>query len=242
MNIWKTKNNSIIYQVLSGRNNVFLIETATEFILFDSALVNKKQKLIKIINTYISSKKKLTSIILSHSHFDHGANAAAIKKIFDAQIIIHKEEAPYLLCGDSPLPKGTVFLTSFLIKIFGSIVQRMATYEGAEADIIIQGDESLLMDNSQIKIIHTPGHSIGSLSIIIDNEIAIVGDALFGIFPWSVFPPFGDDKIGIIKSWKILLNTDCSLFLPAHGRPVKRSLLGKQYEVYTRKTYSSKMH
>jgi hypothetical protein len=40
-----------------------------------------------------------------------------------------------------------------------------------------------------------------------------VGDAMFGVFNWSVFPPFADDVPTMIKSWRKLLKTGCHSFL-----------------------------
>ncbi len=65
------------------------------------------------------------------------------------------------------------------------------------------------------------------MSLIVDDEIAIVGDAMFGIFPGSIFPPFGDDKLQITQSWKLLLETGCRLFLPAHGTANSREQVEK---------------
>ncbi|MBN2339447.1 MAG: Zn-dependent hydrolase, partial [Acidobacteria bacterium] len=78
-------------------------------------------------------------------------------------------------------------------------------------------------------ILHTPGHTSGSVSIIVEGEIALVGDAMFGILPGSVFPPFADDPGQLMASWGKLLDTGCSLFLPAHGSAIGRSLLQKEY-------------
>jgi glyoxylase-like metal-dependent hydrolase (beta-lactamase superfamily II) len=39
-------------------------------------------------------------------------------------------------------------------------------------------------------LLNTPGHSPGSLSVFVGHEIAVVGDAMFGVAPRSVFPPF----------------------------------------------------
>ena len=79
-------------------------------------------------------------------------------------------------------------------------------------------------------IIPTPGHSIGSMSVIIADEIAIVGDSMFGVFRGSVFPPYAIDVKQMIDSWGVLLATDCSVFLPAHGSARNRSLLQKDYD------------
>lgn len=51
---------------------------------------------------------------------------------------------------------------------------------------------------------------------------------MFGIFPNSIFPPFADDIQGLLKSWKKLLETNCSVFLPGHGREIKRELVEKE--------------
>jgi hypothetical protein len=79
-------------------------------------------------------------------------------------------------------------------------------------------------------ILNTPGHSIGSMSIIVDDEIAIVGDAIFGVFKKTVFPPFSDDVEQMIKSWRLLLDTNCSVFIPAHGSSKSRLLVQNNYE------------
>jgi hydroxyacylglutathione hydrolase len=79
-------------------------------------------------------------------------------------------------------------------------------------------------------IIHTPGHTIGSMSIVVDNEVALVGDTLFGIFKWSVFPPYANDVKQLVKSWGILLDTNCPVFIPSHGSANSRSLVQNDYD------------
>jgi glyoxylase-like metal-dependent hydrolase (beta-lactamase superfamily II) len=49
------------------------------------------------------------------------------------------------------------------------------------------------------------------------------------VFGNSIFPPFADDTEIMIKSWKKLLETNCKLFLPGHGKGISRELLEKQY-------------
>jgi hypothetical protein len=62
------------------------------------------------------------------------------------------------------------------------------------------------------------------------NEIALVGDAMFGVFKGSVFPPFADDVNQMVASWKLLLATKCNTFLPSHGSTCSRDLLQKNYD------------
>jgi hypothetical protein len=66
---------------------------------------------------------------------------------------------------------------------------------------------------------------MGSISLIIDDEIAAVGDAMVGTLPGKIYPPFADDVPELIRSWEILLNTGCGTFLPAHGSAKRRQLV-----------------
>jgi len=65
---------------------------------------------------------------------------------------------------------------------------------------------------------------------LVDDEIATVGDTMFGIYNNSVFPPFADKQAELIKSWHKLLRTDCHTFLPGHGKEIERKLLQKEYD------------
>ena len=64
--------------------------------------------------------------------------------------------------------------------------------------------------------------------LIIDDEIAMVGDTMFGIINGKILPPFADDKKGMYNSWIKLLETPCKGFIPAHGKLIKRDMVEKQ--------------
>lgn len=72
-----------------------------------------------------------------------------------------------------------------------------------------------------------------------DNEIAIVGDAMFGVFNNSVSPPYADDTEKMIESWGKLLNSGCNIFLPGHGKAIKRSLLEKEFTINALKKHTA---
>ena len=113
------------------------------------------------------------------------------------------------------------------------IGKRRFGYQPFIPDMWISGET--ILEGFPIQIIPTPGHSKGSISIIVDKEIALVGDTLFGVFRNSVFPPFADDVKEMVKSWGLLLDTRCCIFLPGHGSEIKRELLQKKSDKLTRK-------
>jgi glyoxylase-like metal-dependent hydrolase (beta-lactamase superfamily II) len=227
MEKWTT-NNCTIYQILKGRSNSFLVNQENNYILIDTGRENSWKELTSKIDELLG-ENELSCLILTHTHFDHAENANRLKKKYNCKIIIHESEADNLKQGDTPLPKGTNLATGFLVDVLGKKMQSRYKYEPADHDILVGEKIDLSVFGFNKYIIHTPGHSQGSMSIIIDDEIAIVGDTMFGMFGNSIFPPFADDTEIMIKSWKKLLETNCKLFLPGHGKGISRELLEKQY-------------
>jgi glyoxylase-like metal-dependent hydrolase (beta-lactamase superfamily II) len=99
-------------------------------------------------------------------------------------------------------------------------------------DILVDDELSLADFGFNARIVYTPGHSPGSQSVIVDGEIALVGDAMFGIVPGSAFPPFASDVPLLVDSWGKLLVTGCRLFLPAHGTANSRLLVQRDFDKF----------
>jgi hydroxyacylglutathione hydrolase len=227
MKTWETKSGYIIIQLLSGRSNVFLLTDGVKNILIDTSssfLWNTLDKRLKKLN--IST---IDLLILTHSHFDHAANANRIKKIYKSSVIIHQNEAENLVTGRNPATSGTNFVTRFLAGTLSRPWMSFLNYEPCTYDFTVDKRRELSDFGFNAYILHTPGHTTGSMSIIVDDEIALVGDCMFGIMRSSVFPPYALNPKEMINSWGRLLETDCSLFLPSHGSANTRSLVQKDY-------------
>ncbi len=227
MKKWKTKSGYEIIRILSGRSNVFLLSNGKKNILIDtsvSRLWNELQKRLELLGI-----KTIDYLILTHSHFDHAANAGRIKEKFNSKVIIQINEEKYLSNGENILPKGTVFFTRPILNLLGKRLIHIFKYEQCQPDLLIESKYDLKEFGDNVYLMHTPGHTIGSMSIIVDNEIALVGDAMFGVFKWSVFPPYADDEEMMIRSWGKLLETNCSKFIPSHGTSNNRLLVQRDY-------------
>ncbi|HLN21708.1 MAG TPA: MBL fold metallo-hydrolase [Bacteroidales bacterium] len=199
---------------MSGENAKILVDTGPGFLW---KILEKRLDMLGI--------EKLDMLILTHSHFDHAANAARIKEKYNARIVMHKSEAEFLMKGDNILPCGTNRFSRFIVKTFAGRFRKIAAYEPCNPDVLIDDEFEPESIGLNAFLIPTPGHTRGSVSIIIENEIALVGDTMFGIFRKSVFPPFANDVPELLRSWNKLLSTGCSLFIPSHGSANKRSLV-----------------
>lgn len=235
MKSWKTKSGNQIFKVLSARSNSYLIVTKKYNILVDTGMSSAYRTIDKNISLLTTSNSKIDYLILTHTHFDHCQNAASIKEQYECKIIAGAEEEQFTKAGFTPVPGGTIPLTKFIVKIGAKLDIKRFRYEPFTADILINEYFDFQESDLDIKIIKTEGHSPGSVSVVLDNEIAIVGDTLFGIFKNSVFPPFADNEPEMIKNWNTLLCTGCDIFLPGHGKKIDRDLLQRKYYKYAQK-------
>jgi glyoxylase-like metal-dependent hydrolase (beta-lactamase superfamily II) len=227
MKQYTCKQGTLITQVLNSRSNVFLLSHQRRHILIDTCWHWERASLLRRLHSL--GIRNLEAIILTHCHFDHADNAAYIRKLFSTKVLVSALEADGLESGHILAPTGSILFTKCILKMLKPWANKQLTNLTCPADIRIGDEFDMGIFGFNAKIISTPGHSIGSQSVIVENDIAIVGDAMFGLLPGSIFPPFADDIPKLYQSWKKLLDTDCRLFLPSHGTPNSRRLVERCY-------------
>lgn len=105
--------------------------------------------------------EKLKYILLTHGHFDHIMGVQRLKKHFGGEIVIHENDADCL----SDSKKSLAAVWGFMCPAF-------------EADLTVKEGDVLYLGNEKIEVIHTPGHTVGSVCYKTD-KILFSGDTLF---------------------------------------------------------------
>ena len=180
-----------------------------------------EDKITKVITSRGLKLKNLQFIFLTHAHYDHAGSAHELKKLTGAKIIVHESEIKYLINGFHPMSKGTSPFFSFIITISRLRRKSKTTIIGINPDIVFSNSRELQKFGFDSKIIHTPGHTKGSSSLIID-KYAFVGDTMFNVFG-NIYPPFASDTKQLANSWKLLKNIDVSYYYPAHGKRITKN-------------------
>lgn len=232
MKRWQTSRGNDIYQVLSGRSNAYLVSAGEYSMLVDTGPASAYRRLKRNIRSLTPQIGRMRYLVLTHTHFDHCQNAAAIQREFNCRVVVPDREVNYAQEGYTPLPSGTFLLTQAIVALGRLVGRRHFGYDPFVPDMAVGGGFEFSRDRADIRLVATPGHSPGSASITVDGEVAIVGDAMFGVLKQSVFPPFADDVQTMVRSWDTLLHTGCSLFLPGHGKEIVRERLAKAYAAH----------
>jgi len=230
MREWTTKNQYKVSKILGGRSNVYLVSKGGRHVIVDSAVQSNWRKLSRRLDKALGERQSADYLILTHTHFDHVQNVNRIKQKYNAEIVVNKEEEQFLISGRNPVIKGTNIYGKFIANLTQGRTGRYLEYEPAECDIAFQNEFYIGDAGFSVRVVHTPGHSQGSSCIIIDDEIAIAGDTMFGIFKNTVFPPFAQDTALLMDSWAKLLHTGCRLYLPGHGKEINRDKLEREYD------------
>ena len=177
--------------------NVYVVadETTKEGIVIDPG-----GAVDKIYNYVENMQIKIEYIILTHCHADHTAGLTKLNKYYpNAKILIHEDDNEGLTMPSINMCESVGVPNNYL-----------------PADVILKDGDEVSFGNLKAKIIHTPGHTKGSISILI-NDAVFTGDTLFKRLHGRTDLPTGSET-DIMTSIKTLLNLDGNTIIyPGHG-------------------------
>lgn len=209
-----------------GLVNAFLIETEQGLIAVDTGLPGTEHKFKRILKSNNWNFSDIKLIVITHAHVDHAGNAKSLQRLTQAPIIAHKADLIYLE-GLRPMEFCP---TGWFGKLFLKTGLMHQAYERFTPDILINDQEEYSLNRLGIngKIIHTAGHTKGSLSVLIDNHHALVGDMISsGILLGGLLlknspkpPPFEENPQQVKNELNMLLNAGVEHFYMGHGGPL----------------------
>ena len=209
-----------IKRIFAGNSNMWIIVSGGEAALIDAGLGDRSDKVLRILQKAGIQPEGLRYIFITHAHYDHVGGIKSLKEKMNAKVIVHELESENVRQGKSPVPFGTMWFSKPVSWLGTRLFNCCIRFQGVEPDIVVHDSLELKLGDVALNVIHTPGHTAGSISIIADKKHCFVGDTLFNILPNSHYPPFANDEFELLKTWQILAKCGASMFYPGHGSKI----------------------
>ncbi|GMK38600.1 hypothetical protein PCCS19_16540 [Paenibacillus sp. CCS19] len=144
-------------------------------------------------------------IVITHGHFDHMGCMEQLKEATGALTVLHRLDLPALT---QPVLNGSFLFSSTKKTTFQPI------------DVTVNGGEILEAGGYRYEVIHTPGHTIGSICLKVGRRL-FSGDMLFADHDEHVGPITGNG-FDLERSYRSLCRQMDGAFLvyPGHGSPI----------------------
>lgn len=176
------------------RTNSYLVSYNDRGIIVDPGGISDK------LDENIKKLNGIDYIILTHGHFDHILEVKRYQNLTGAKIVIGKDEK------DFPMDNSLNLCSEFYKKGINNF----------SGDILLKDGDTLKFNDKEIKVIFTPGHTIGSVCYCLDNNM-FSGDTLFRGKVGRTDLATGNENDMLNSLRKIYdLETDYSIY-PGHG-------------------------
>lgn len=202
-----------VYTIDLLASNAYLVATDQGMILVDAGL----PFFAPVIEHYMEQigRDDLTLIYITHAHIDHYGSAAEMRRRTGAPIAIHADDAESMAAGATEL--GVVRDWNRFSQMALPLLEPMLTVEPTEPDIILHDGERLDEYGVPATAVHTPGHTPGSSTLIVDGGVAFVGDLLSASGEDHVQQSYAFDWIQLGESLKKLATYHPQVLYTGHG-------------------------
>jgi glyoxylase-like metal-dependent hydrolase (beta-lactamase superfamily II) len=197
-------------------------------VIIDTGYPGNGNKILRYLHKNSIKPEDISLIVITHGHIDHYGSAEELRRLTGAPIAIHRADAEYLEKGINYI--GTP------VDLFGRVTKSLFirtdefVSKSLKVDIVFDDEVDLLEFGIDGRIINTPGHTDGSVSLILSGREAIVGDLIMGgILFRGVprYPLFVSDISKLRESIKRVIQLSPKIIYPSHGGPFTCAIVEK---------------
>jgi len=200
-----------------GANMFLLLDNSVT--LVDTGLRGRSANILNEVRRLGYKPSDVAHIIITHHHADHIGSLAELKNATGTKVMAHPADAPYI---DGTMPQPGPARPKWLGRVLSPFNSMWAAMPAEVDKLLNDGDELPILGG--IRILHTPGHTPGSICLFIPQEkLVIAGDLLAHRFRLSLPSRLFTVDVGKeVNSIKRLASLDFSAIAFGHGRPIRR--------------------
>jgi glyoxylase-like metal-dependent hydrolase (beta-lactamase superfamily II) len=219
-----------IKAITYGGVNCYLLKNSQGFFLIDTGFAKNRAEIDAELQNAGCTSGQLKLIVLTHGDFDHSGNAAYLREKYGTKIALHPADKGMVENGDLFYNRKA----NVLMKAMGKLIlvflnSNLKKEDRFTPDIDIEDSDDLSNLGLDAKIIHVPGHSLGSIGILTGAGDFFCGDLLENRkqpAKNSLMP----DKKAFQASIKKLKPLPIGTTYPGHGEPFQFERFLKIYE------------
>ena len=209
------------HRIFGVMGSSYLIETPEALFLVDAGFKGHGRTILRKIRTLGRSPEELRLVIITHGHLDHFGGLAELLEAHRIPVGAHPAHAEVIARGIRIISPGRTRWGRTYERVARRAMRRVRTSEVGPVLPLI--DEQELHDfGLPARVIYTPGHSDGCISVLLDDNTAITGDLVQGKrLPTRVpeLPGMVLDVARSYASWRRILDAGAQRFLPGHSGP-----------------------
>jgi len=206
----------------SSLNTCYIVKDKSA-VLIDGAWPGSAPSFSNLLSLHEISPEEIKLIILTHGDFDHVGGTREIQELTGAQIVMHQNDSENLEKAIFHWPGGVTTWGKISRTLMMPLVKKKGRFPSATVQIVL-GDNGLSLREYGIpgEIVYTPGHTFGSISVILESGEAFVGCMAQNRFPFVLrpkLPIYAKDIELLKKSWSQVIGMGAKTIYPGHGKP-----------------------
>jgi hydroxyacylglutathione hydrolase len=198
-----------------GRVNCYLIQNEAGYYLIDTGGTNNRKELTRELNAAGMKPGMLKMIVITHGDFDHMGNAAHLRKLFGALIGMHPEEV-------GTAEQGDMFASRKKPNAILGAVARLLAWFGRKGrfspDVLLVDGQSLAEYGLEAQVVVIPGHSRGSIGVLLEGGEFFCGDLLNSMGGTPALNSLMDDLPKGEASLEKMRGLGITKVYPGHGK------------------------
>lgn len=208
-----------IHTINLGTVNCYLLKSDTSNILVDTGNKAQYKRIEKAIKALYISPMDIDLIVLTHSHDDHTGSLYELRQHTHAKLIMSQIE--YLLwTGEITHDIKSESLLANIVHKYYDIFGHKNLPEPITPDILFENEFDLSEFGIDGKLLLTPGHTKGSVCLLLNDGRVLLGDHLMALMPWNKpGKPIIAYNLDLIKSnIQMLIQKGATDFYLSHGK------------------------
>lgn len=226
-----------VVRISQGFVNVYYVPGSEGGLLVDAGVGGKGDGILQELAALGVKPEDIRCIVITHAHSDHYGGLVALKEATGAKVLASQVSAEFMRVGASePIaPQGILFKSVFALAGALSRISDRAQeavdpeITPVEVDIAVDGEFDLAKFGIGGRVLSTPGHTLGSLSVYLDSGDLMVGDTVMALGGFMLIAVAQDRNL-VKESMEKMLHLPIESIHLSHGSSYGAQRMRRLYD------------